>query len=304
MMKFQSNSGCPMVIMFSLNRAAVFFMQLFHMRMVFAATSIDYSRNMLAFRGSTVVLTCNISKSNQTKISWTNGRFKFARNNLDTPPSSNFSTKRVRIDPEMPTNLTIFHAHDDDEGIYKCEITDSGGVNSITWNVTVSENHEGSFLSKNIELILPPAAGLFLCCLTSAVCFCFCRNMLAIRGSPVVLTCNISKSNQTKISWTNGRFKFVRGNLDTPPSSNFSTKRVRIDPEMPTNLTILYAHDDDEGIYKCEITDREVVNSITWNVTVSENHEGIVLSKYIRFFWPVAVGLLLCCITSAVFFYM
>ncbi|KAM9710880.1 uncharacterized protein ACNS7B_024656 isoform 2-T2 [Menidia menidia] len=73
MMKFQSNSGCLMVIMFSLNRAAVFFMQLFHMRMVFAGTSIHESRNMLAIRGGPVVLTCNISKSNQTNISWTNG---------------------------------------------------------------------------------------------------------------------------------------------------------------------------------------------------------------------------------------
>ncbi|KAM9710879.1 uncharacterized protein ACNS7B_024656 isoform 1-T1 [Menidia menidia] len=171
MMKFQSNSGCLMVIMFSLNRAAVFFMQLFHMRMVFAGTSIHESRNMLAIRGGPVVLTCNISKSNQTNISWTNGRFKFARGNLDTPPSSNFSTKRVRIDPEMPTDLTIFNAHDDDEGIYKCEITDREGINSITWNVTVSENHEGIVLSKYIGFFLPVAVGLLLCCITSAVFF-------------------------------------------------------------------------------------------------------------------------------------
>ncbi|KAM4559111.1 uncharacterized protein PAE49_013626 [Odontesthes bonariensis] len=126
------------------------------------------------------------------------------------------------------------------------------------------------------------------------------ENLTVSRGDSVMLTCNISQNNATQITWSSGRFKFVYHNQINQTVSNFSSERVRIDANMPTTLNIFSAQQDNTGLYKCEITDRKGVRHITWNLTVSENHKDIVLSKYAVILPSSAAGLLLCCITLAV----
>ncbi|KAL3969858.1 type II keratin, basic [Sarotherodon galilaeus] len=154
-----------MIMMFTINRAALLFVQLLVVWHVFAEIAKDDHRAVLVSRGDSVTLTCNISKTNATLITWTNNRSVFQYSIVLNRTYSNFSLHRLKINHE----LIIFSAQPEDEGLYTCNITDRSGVSSITWNLTVSENPEESTSSKYFLYILPPAIGLLLCCITLAV---------------------------------------------------------------------------------------------------------------------------------------
>ncbi|XP_031590476.2 uncharacterized protein LOC116316117 [Oreochromis aureus] len=154
-----------MIMMFTINQAALLFVQLLVVWHVFAEIAKDDHRAVVVSRGDSVTLTCNISKTNATLITWTNNRSVFKYSIALNRTYSNFSLHRLKINHE----LIIFSAQPEDEGLYTCNITDRRGVNSITWNLTVSENPEESTSSKYFLHILPPAIGLLLCCITLAV---------------------------------------------------------------------------------------------------------------------------------------
>ncbi|XP_025759815.1 uncharacterized protein LOC109197665 [Oreochromis niloticus] len=160
--------------MFKLNRVALLFIRLLVMWHVFAEIAKDDHRALLVSTGDSVMLTCNISKTNATLITWTNNRSVFQYSIVLNRSNSNFSFHRLKINHEFPTELIIFSAEPEDEGLYTCNITDRRGINSITWNLTVSENREESTSSKYLLHILPPAVGLLLCGITLAVFLCRC----------------------------------------------------------------------------------------------------------------------------------
>ncbi|XP_039463719.1 uncharacterized protein LOC120437062 isoform X1 [Oreochromis aureus] len=153
-------------MMFKLNQAALLFIELLVMCHVFEVMLQNENRAMMVPRGDSVTLTCNISKTNATQISWTNGRSVFQYSNRTY---SNFSLHRLKINHELPTKLIIFSAQPEDEGIYACTITGQSGVNSITWNLTVSESPKESIPSQYFLYIFPPAIGFLLCGITLAV---------------------------------------------------------------------------------------------------------------------------------------
>ncbi|KAK5602811.1 hypothetical protein CRENBAI_025083 [Crenichthys baileyi] len=128
---------------------------------------------MLVSSGDPVTFTCNISENATVLIHWTSGRYYFTYSRSLNQTKSNFSSERVKIDSNIPSKLCIFRAQHDDAGLYTCTITDGGGYNKFTWDLTVSEQ-EGICFSKYIFFILSPAIGLLLCCIT--VAFCLCRN--------------------------------------------------------------------------------------------------------------------------------
>ncbi|XP_039463721.1 uncharacterized protein LOC120437062 isoform X2 [Oreochromis aureus] len=136
-------------MMFKLNQAALLFIELLVMCHVFEVMLQNENRAMMVPRGDSVTLTCNISKTNATQISWTNGRSVFQYSNRTY---SNFSLHRLKINHELPTKLIIFSAQPEDEGIYACTITGQSGVNSITWNLTVSESPKAVFLYRKMMM--------------------------------------------------------------------------------------------------------------------------------------------------------
>ncbi|XP_026001576.1 myosin light chain kinase, smooth muscle [Astatotilapia calliptera] len=239
---------------------------------VFAEIVKNDHRAVLVSQGDSVTLTCNISKTNATLITWTNKRSVFHYSIELNRTYSNFSLHRLKINHEFPTKLVIFSAQPEDEGLYTCNITGKRGLHSFTWNLTVSENPKDDH-----------------------------RAMLASTGDSVTLTCNISVKNATLITWTNKRSVFHYSIVLNRTHSNFN--RLKINHEFPTKLIIFSAQPEDEGLYTCKITDRSGVNSITWNLTVSENLKESTSSKYFLHILPPAIGFLLCCITLAVFLY-
>ncbi|XP_039456348.1 uncharacterized protein LOC120433696 [Oreochromis aureus] len=157
-----------------LNQTALLFIQLLVMLRVFAVKPEENNRVMLAFRGDPVTLTCNISEKNASQISWTNSRSVFQYAIETNRTHSNFSSNKLKINPELPINLIIFSAQPEDEGLYTCSITDPDGLHTITWNLKVSENPEESISSKYFTFILPSAIGFLLCGITLAVFFYRC----------------------------------------------------------------------------------------------------------------------------------
>ncbi|XP_039455522.1 myosin light chain kinase, smooth muscle-like isoform X2 [Oreochromis aureus] len=264
--------------MFKLNRVALLFIRLLVMWHVFGEIAKDDHRALLVSTGDSVMLTCNISEKTATLITWTNNRSVFQYSIVLNRCYSNFSFHRLKINHEFPTELIIFSAQPEDEGLYTCSITDRHGINSITWNLTVSENPKEILKDDD-------------------------RAMLAFRGDSVMLTCNISEKNATLITWTNSRSVFHYSIVLNRTHSNFSFHRHKINHEFPTKLIIFSAQPEDEGLYTCKITDRSGLYSITWNLTVSENREESTSSNYFLHILPPAIGFLLCCITLAVFLY-
>ncbi|KAL3969861.1 solute carrier family 6 (neurotransmitter transporter, taurine) member 6 [Sarotherodon galilaeus] len=157
---------------FKLNQATLFFIQLLVIWHVFAEVAEEGNRTVFASIGHSVTLTCNISKKNATSITWTNNRSVFRYSIALNRNFSNFSSHRLKINHEFPTKLIIFSAQSEDEGLYKCSIIDKSGLNSITWNLTVSESPKESTSSKTFLYILPPAIGFLLCGTMLAICFC------------------------------------------------------------------------------------------------------------------------------------
>ncbi|XP_042083819.1 uncharacterized protein LOC106633736 [Haplochromis burtoni] len=263
-------------MIFQLKRVVLLFIQLLVMWHVFAEIAKDDHRALLVSTGDSVMLTCNISERNATLISWTNKRCVFHYSIELNRNFSNFSFYRLKINHGFPTELIIFSAQPEDKGLYTCKITDRHGVNSITWNLTVSENPKEILKDDH-------------------------RALLAFRGDSVMLTCNISEKNATLITWTSKRSVFHYSIVLNRTHSNFSFHRQKLNHEFPTKLIIFSAQPEDEGLYTCKITDRSGICSITWNLTVSENLKESTSSKYLLHILPPAVGLFLCGITLAVF---
>ncbi|MED6256071.1 hypothetical protein ATANTOWER_019193 [Ataeniobius toweri] len=158
--------------MLSLKQAALFFIQLLNTSSVFAEISIAFHWDVSVSRGDLIQLTCNISNNNTTMIQWAKDRYYFSHSYSSNKSSSNFSSNSLRIDPKVPSTFHISNAQHDDAGLYTCIVTESKGLNSITWNVTLFENQKEISLLLYITLTLPPAFGLILCCTALAVCLC------------------------------------------------------------------------------------------------------------------------------------
>ncbi|XP_034549365.1 uncharacterized protein LOC117819934 isoform X2 [Notolabrus celidotus] len=143
-------------------------------------------------------------------------------------------------------------------------------------------------------------AALLLFLSTYGVSAVVLRNMLGYRGYSVTLVCNNSGANTTQISWTKGKYLFAYSIPLNKTYSNFSSDRVKIDISSPSQLIIINAQDDDEGLYSCNVAHSEGLSTINWNLTVSESP-----AKEVRSLWyspkmviPVT-GVLLCCIIAA-----
>ncbi|XP_044074069.1 uncharacterized protein LOC122886145 isoform X2 [Siniperca chuatsi] len=174
MVKFQSDFFCLHVIMFSLNQAALLFIQLLLTYQVFAVLGthpFDH-RDVLVSRGDSVMFTCNISNANTTQINWTKGRSVFAYSILHNQTFSNFTSHRLRIDLNLPSKLNIFNAQHDDAGLYVCNVAGKRGLATTEWNLTVSEKPEEISPSWYFLYMLTPAIGFLLCGFTPAVCLC------------------------------------------------------------------------------------------------------------------------------------
>ncbi|KAL3056378.1 hypothetical protein OYC64_018962 [Pagothenia borchgrevinki] len=114
------------------NRAALLSIQLYAMGQVFAEIPLNESRSKEVSRGGSVILTCNISR----------------------------------------TNLNISKVQHDDAGLYRCNVADlRSGTGTIVWNLTVSGEPEEVDPSW-FYLYTLSAVGLLLvlCVFTSAVC--------------------------------------------------------------------------------------------------------------------------------------
>ncbi|KAL7385739.1 hypothetical protein ABVT39_027472, partial [Epinephelus coioides] len=98
-------------------------------------------RNISVPRGDSVTLTCNMSMANVTQISWTKGRSVFAHSVLRNQAFSTFTSYYI-IDVNLPSKLNISNIQRDDAGLYRCDITDAKGQQTIEWNLTVSEKPE------------------------------------------------------------------------------------------------------------------------------------------------------------------
>ncbi|CAI5655823.1 uncharacterized protein LOC102077155 [Oreochromis niloticus] len=173
-----------MVMMFRLNQGALL-IPLLVMWHVFAGIAKDDHRALLVSRGDSVTLICNTRQNNTTLITWTNGRSVFQYSIVLNSTHSNFSFHKLKINRELPAKLIIFSAQPEDGGLYTCYITDRSGVNSITWNLTVSEDPRDSISSKYFLYILPSAIGILLCGITLAVFICGKIVMKTLNQDPV-----------------------------------------------------------------------------------------------------------------------
>ncbi|XP_028447594.1 uncharacterized protein LOC114564446 [Perca flavescens] len=156
--------------MFNRDQAALLSIQLYVLCQVFAEilSETDEYRNMPVSRGDPVILTCNITKTNTTQITWTKGRSYFSHQVLLNKTVSNFTSHK--IDVNLPSKLNISNVQHDDAGLYRCDITDKKGTWTIKWNLTVSGEREDTSKEIFFLYILTAVTGLLLCVLTSAVC--------------------------------------------------------------------------------------------------------------------------------------
>ncbi|XP_008301593.1 hemicentin-2-like isoform X2 [Stegastes partitus] len=258
--------------MFSVNQVALLFILLsVTWRVCAAAAPTDDCRNILVSRGNSVMFCCNISSINATQITWIKGRSRFVHAVTSNQTFSDFSSPRVTIDHNLPTKLSISSAQPEDEGLYTCNISSVLGVNSMKWNLTVSENPEDDH-----------------------------RSMLVSRGDPIMFCCNISSINATQITWIKGRSYFTHAVSLNQTFSNFSSPRVTIDHNLPTKLSISSAQPEDAGLYTCRVSAVLGFNSMKWNLTVSENPEATHRPWYFVYILTPAIGLLLCGVMSVV----
>ncbi|CAI5655835.1 unnamed protein product [Oreochromis niloticus] len=160
-----------MIMVLKPNQAALLFTQLLVVWHVFAEFVEKGHRGVMVITGDSVTLTCNISEENATQISWTNGRSLFQHSIVLNRTFSNFSFYKLKINHQLPPEITVFSAQPVDEGLYTCSITGKDGLHSITWNLTVSEKPKKS-ISKYFLSILSPAIGFILCGIMLAVFLC------------------------------------------------------------------------------------------------------------------------------------
>ncbi|XP_047457019.1 uncharacterized protein LOC125017652 [Mugil cephalus] len=154
-----------MVMMFSQNQAALLLIVLLARR-VFAEISVTDHRDMPVSRGDSVTFHCNVSRENASEITWNFKSFIYKHSILINQTFSNVSSDRLRIDP---LKLYIFSAQPEDAGLYSCSVTARRGLNSVSWNLTVSEDIEENS-SSYLPYVLTSTTLLLLCVIASAVC--------------------------------------------------------------------------------------------------------------------------------------
>ncbi|XP_047457012.1 myosin light chain kinase, smooth muscle-like isoform X3 [Mugil cephalus] len=251
-----------MVMMFSQNQAALLLIVLLAHR-VFADILVTDHRDMLVSRGDSVTFHCNVSTENASEITWNFKRFIYKHSVLINQTFSNVSSHRLKIDL---LKLNIFSAQPEDAGLYSCSVTSRRGLNSVSWNLTVSEDIEVA-------------------------------DMLISRGDSVRFHCNVSTENASEITWNFKRFIYKHSVLINQTFSNVSSHRLKIDL---LKLNIFSAQPEDAGLYSCSVTSRRGLNSVSWNLTVSEDIEEISSSWYLLYVLTPTTLLLLCGIVSAV----
>ncbi|XP_026151220.1 uncharacterized protein LOC113123404 isoform X2 [Mastacembelus armatus] len=177
-----------MVIMFSVDKAALLSIQLFvvcHAHAALGDLQVDH-RNILVSRGDSISLTCNISMKNATQINWTKDKkniFTYSKKHNQT--FSNFTSHRLRIETDSPTQLNISNAQHDDSGLYTCNVNARNGPQDIVWNLTVSQSLDEMILSWPFLYILAPVTGFLLCSLMVAVCICRKHGTMTPNQNPV-----------------------------------------------------------------------------------------------------------------------
>ncbi|XP_034418053.1 uncharacterized protein LOC117750793 isoform X2 [Cyclopterus lumpus] len=169
MLKFHSVFLCLMGIMFNRDHAALLSIQLLTVCQVFAVSEIE-DRNELVSRGDSVVFTCNISETNVTQLIWTKDRFLYAFLFLKNMSISNFTSRRLRIDNNLPSRMIISNVQHDDAGTYRCCLIAVNSIRNIEWDLKVSGEPEASPLRYPLY-ILTAVIG-FLLCVVTAVCLC------------------------------------------------------------------------------------------------------------------------------------
>ncbi|KAK2839897.1 hypothetical protein Q5P01_013637 [Channa striata] len=158
-----------MVTMFRREQVALLSIQLLVMCHIHAEVALDDHRNKYVSTGETITLTCNITDNSPTQIHWSKGNFVFAYSPSYNLTFSSFTSKRLEINPDLPSTLQISNAQHKDAGLYICRVTGSRGINTITWNLTVSENRrEGSIQPPYFLYILIPVIGFLLCIFISS----------------------------------------------------------------------------------------------------------------------------------------
>ncbi|XP_014830894.1 PREDICTED: uncharacterized protein LOC106909104 [Poecilia mexicana] len=160
--------------MLLLKQEALLFIQLVNIWSVSTAEHYDV---LVVSRGDSVLFTCSISNENTTLIQWTKGRCFFSYSSSNNRTLSNFSSHALKIDTNIPSTLSIDSAQFDDAGLYFCHITETTGLYSMRWNVTVLENQNAIGSSLDITIIFPFAIGLLLSFMTTALCLCSRRNI-------------------------------------------------------------------------------------------------------------------------------
>lgn len=77
-------------------------------------------------------------------IRWTKINSFFLYSIVLNATVSNFSSPRLRIETDFPSRLTILNVQDEDEGLYRCTVTNWNGLQEIGWNITLSEEVKGT----------------------------------------------------------------------------------------------------------------------------------------------------------------
>ncbi|XP_034418044.1 uncharacterized protein LOC117750790 isoform X1 [Cyclopterus lumpus] len=173
MLKFHSVFLCLMGIMFNRDHAALLSIQLLTVCQVFAVSEIE-DRNELVSRGDSVVFTCNISDTNETQLTWTKDRFVYAFSFPKNLSISNFTSRRLRIDNNLPSRMIISNVQHDDAGTYRCCLIAVNSTRNIEWDLKVSGEPEEASPLRYPLYILTAVIG-FLLCVVTAVCLCSYR---------------------------------------------------------------------------------------------------------------------------------
>ncbi|KAF6718992.1 hypothetical protein FQA47_023755 [Oryzias melastigma] len=130
------------VVMFSLNRAVLLVTLFSDFRIYEAASSPVHRREVP--RGHSVTLTCNLSLEDAADVRWTKGNLSFLHSFILNATVSNFSSPRLRIETDLPSQLMILNVQDEDEGLYSCTVTNWNGLQQTRWNLTLTEEVKDS----------------------------------------------------------------------------------------------------------------------------------------------------------------
>ncbi|KAK2839898.1 hypothetical protein Q5P01_013638 [Channa striata] len=202
-----------MVTMFRREQVALLSIQLLVMCHVHAEVALDDHRNKYVSTGETITLTCNIKDNSPRQIHWSKGNCVFAYSPSDNLTFSSFTSKRLKINPDLPSTLHISNAQHKDAGLYICRVTGRRVINTITWNLTVSENRrEGSIQPPYFLYILIPVIGFLLCIFISSVCICRKLRTWTLNKNPAQMETRIPSGGEEVISQPPGDTDHWRNN--------------------------------------------------------------------------------------------